>query len=1315
MLLLYSQVKATPTIDVTGATVDYGQAATVTVTVMDGETPVAGNAVVTVNGVDYAVTVGADGKGTVTIANLPNGTYDVAAKFLANDIYDEAVYSGDAKVVVGPSKELTLTVTANEPTVGEDTIITVTAADASGTAVPVEKVNVTVNGETTEYTVGTDGTVNIGKLPVGETPVTVAVNDGVHDAATKDVTAKVAPKDTASVTVGSNAENITIEAKDGTTPLNGTALVSIDGATPIEVPVGEDGKANVPLDNLAPGQHTLEVKFTNDNYEPVTEVATITVPKGTAVINVTGDAVDYGADATVTVTVMDGTSPVAGNAVVTVNGVDYAVTVGADGKGTVTIAGLASNEYPITAKFLANDNYEEAVYSGDAKVVVNMPTDVTFDLAVDDDLTTITVSDAKDASGNEIDGYIMAELFKDGQKVANLDMGNLADGTGTIALPADLTPGEYTVMVNVTDEEMELTGTDEIKFTVEPKAAVVLGDVADYAFDQTGKLEINVTDVDDAPLTGTVTVVVDEGVYAVTDISGSTVVDLTGLAIGNHIVKVVFNATNYRDSEWLGGFAVTKATPVLTVTGTEVEYGTPATVTVKLADANGNPITGDVVVIASWIVDGETQLVELAANGTGEATFTLAGVAEGSTVDVKAIFFGDDTYAAVNNTDAKIIIKDSTKSNIEVTANEPAYGEDAIITVTVKDGSGAVVPAEKVNVTINGETKELPVADDGTVNLGKLPAGDTEITVSYDDGVHEEAVAALNVTVSPAAGVQVDASAANYAVGGTGSLVITVKDIDGNALSGTAYVEIDGEIYALDVEVNNGQATVDLTGLDVGDHVAKVTFSNDNYLTVDYTTHFTVTKATPAITVTGSEVDFGQDATVTVTVMNGTTPVAGNAVVTVDGVDYAVTVGADGKGTVTIAGLASNEYPITAKFLANDKYEEASYSGDAKVVVGPSKDLTIKVTDNAPTTGEDAIITVTATDGSGANVPVEKVNVTINGETKELPVADDGTVNLGKLPAGENEVTVSVNDGTHNLTTETKTVVVKDPAAITTDTIVTVSAKNITYGGKAVINFTLTDVDGNKLSGVLNVTVGDQVKPVTVTNGVGTLTVSGLNAGNYTAVANYEGSNTYAASTGEGSFNVAKLGTKIIYKNMVTKTMDFVLEGRHGEYFVWTLTDVNGKALANKYIQIGFNGKIYNRTTDANGKAKLQINLRKSDNYTFAICFLGDENYDSSFVVAKITVNVQTPKLTVPKKTYKAAAKTKKLTATFKTARGTVVKGQKITFTVNGKTYTATTNKKGVATVKVSLKKKGTYKVTAKFAGDITYKAITKTSKLVIK
>ena len=193
-----------------------------------------------------------------------------------------------------------------------------------------------------------------------------------------------------------------------------------------------------------------------------------------------------------------------------------------------------------------------------------------------------------------------------------------------------------------------------------------------------------------------------------------------------------------------------------------------------------------------------------------------------------------------------------------------------------------------------------------------------------------------------------------------------------------------------------------------------------------------------------------------------------------------------------------------------------------------------------------------------------------------------------------------------------------------------------------------------------------------------------------------------------------RTATQIIYSDMETVSVSS-LDGRVGEYFVVKLVDANGTAMANKKIAIGFNGKIYNRTTDENGSAKLQINLPAKGTYTFAIAYLGDDEYNGTFEVAKIVVTSQTPKLTTSSKTYKATVKTKTLTATFKTVNGNPIKGKKISFTVNGKTYTGTTNANGVASVKVSLSKKGTYSFTAKYVGDKVYSAISKSAKLTIK
>jgi hypothetical protein len=183
---------------------------------------------------------------------------------------------------------------------------------------------------------------------------------------------------------------------------------------------------------------------------------------------------------------------------------------------------------------------------------------------------------------------------------------------------------------------------------------------------------------------------------------------------------------------------------------------------------------------------------------------------------------------------------------------------------------------------------------------------------------------------------------------------------------------------------------------------------------------------------------------------------------------------------------------------------------------------------------------------------------------------------------------------------------------------------------------------------------------------------------------------------------------------MTTTAVDTATDGRVGKYFYISLKDKSGKALAGKPVQIGFNGNVYNRTTDSNGQARLQINLKNAGTYTFAVSYLGDDDYNGSFIVAKIVVNKQKPVISTSNYYYKADAKSKKISVSLKSASKKPLKNKTIKLTLNGKTYSAKTNSNGVVTINVSLSKKGTYSFTVKYAGDNTYAAVSKSAKLTI-
>ncbi|OWT32463.1 hypothetical protein BGI41_07535, partial [Methanobrevibacter sp. 87.7] len=178
----------------------------------------------------------------------------------------------------------------------------------------------------------------------------------------------------------------------------------------------------------------------------------------------------------------------------------------------------------------------------------------------------------------------------------------------------------------------------------------------------------------------------------------------------------------------------------------------------------------------------------------------------------------------------------------------------------------------------------------------------------------------------------------------------------------------------------------------------------------------------------------------------------------------------------------------------------------------------------------------------------------------------------------------------------------------------------------------LTAVNGTAISDA-NLTYSvNGVEHNVTTDANGTVTVSGLSGKNLFVV-NFAGNENYTESNLSTNIIIAtkapiRAATNIVSSDFTQTAVDFY-NGERGRYFSVVLKDSEGNVLAGKPVSIGFNGVVYNLVTDANGVAKLQINLAWSGIYTFAIAFLGDDNYKGSFVVNKITINSKATTITV--------------------------------------------------------------------------------------
>ncbi|MBQ7204125.1 MAG: hypothetical protein IJS03_08970 [Eubacterium sp.] len=152
-----------------------------------------------------------------------------------------------------------------------------------------------------------------------------------------------------------------------------------------------------------------------------------------------------------------------------------------------------------------------------------------------------------------------------------------------------------------------------------------------------------------------------------------------------------------------------------------------------------------------------------------------------------------------------------------------------------------------------------------------------------------------------------------------------------------------------------------------------------------------------------------------------------------------------------------------------------------------------------------------------------------------------------------------------------------------------------------------------------------------------------------------------------------------------------------------------------------YNGKVLRVDKDVPVTQKLEYKgstpIRPKDD-TYKYTFKGwnvkiDSETGNATCTAQYNKKILSITIKLVKKTFKVKTKVKKIPITLKIDRK-AAKGKKLKLKVRGKTYTAKTNSKGVATFKIkNLNKKGTYKYTVSYTGKPSN--IKKSSRIIVK
>ena len=385
--------------------------------------------------------------------------------------------------------------------------------------------------------------------------------------------------------------------------------------------------------------------------------------------------------------------------------------------------------------------------------------------------------------------------------------------------------------------------------------------------------------------------------------------------------------------------------------------------------------------------------------------------------------------------------------------------------------------------------------------------------------------------------------------------------------------------------------------------------------------------------------------------------------VIISGKDYAISV-AGTNTSITDNYIISKDYygngAVTSK--SNDTIIENNTPAGASI----NTDISASINKNATIK-----IDVLPFDANG------NVTIKFNGKSETVSFNASQTIvyDLGVLGIGDYEVTVIYNgNAKYNATNITKTFSIGKIS----DYNVTLNITDVVAGE----NSTLVIILPEDATGVVNVTVGKDSYKANVTDGVASVKINSLIAGDYKVNVTYSGDKTYEVSN-----NVFNLAVNPMKVNL--NISDVVMFYRDGTRMVAILTDIKGNPIANATVYFTINGKTYARTTDTNGTASLAINLI-SKIYNATILYNGSDIYDKLSKNITVTVN---PTI-LANDTVLMYMDGTVFVAKFLDKTGKALTNASVKFNINGVFYTRITDNDGVAKLNIRLRP-GSYILTA--------------------
>ena len=389
--------------------------------------------------------------------------------------------------------------------------------------------------------------------------------------------------------------------------------------------------------------------------------------------------------------------------------------------------------------------------------------------------------------------------------------------------------------------------------------------------------------------------------------------------------------------------------------------------------------------------------------------------------------------------------------------------------------------------------------------------------------------------------------------------------------------------------------------------------------------------------------------------------------------------------------------------------------------------------DNGLLASDSGVAEVSADEGNNSNVS-STIDVSKTITAKDITKYYQGSTQYSATfldaygnPLADTDVQITVNGVLHTVKTNANGVaslaINLKPGTYKVVAVNPATGYNLTRNFKILSTITANDIskdytDGRKFSAkfyngegkvLAKKTVkfkinGKTYKVKTNSKGVATLSLKTLKKGTYKIISY----NT------DGLTKTNKVKVLKSVKTKLTTTMYTFLKKDTKRIKVKLLNSLGYAPGKGKIIKFKVNGKTYSRKTNSKGVATLKLPSLKAGAYTVKYSFAGSKLYKKSSASNKLfVITTKNPTFTVKSTTiFNYGSNTQFKVAL--TAGKVPLAKRTVTFTLDGKSYTKTTNSKGIASLTIKLPV-GKYVITYKNKAESKVKSKTVSKTITVK